>query len=737
MATVGQALTAPEAGWKRYDDTHPGIKYVGTWSKLSNASAYSGSITDGPTYANSNKILFNFKGTKLRFITFGQTNRNSAVNIKIDGVTEVFSERASVAIWQMLAYEKAGLSDSIHTVEIWSDVFSSNDILTLDAIDIDSTGRLLHPDEVTDPKDLAIGRRIRCNYKAPTSGQVGTFTGLGQETADFIPPASSATPSGDFYFIMLEDWSGEKRLAADRNVQHSISWDTLNSAGIASGSGVSFYDIGSNLTKDGNAFANPVGYNGGIGANAFDNNPSTRWDGFTNSFEVGIGTHSIGYDFVTTRHIEYVTIYQATASGDVSSLKVQQSDDNSTWIDVLTKSVSPGFNQINLPSSKPARYWRLLSNSGVSGGAATGWSVYEIEMMEKRTTNSKFIFTTRLLTGGTSSTDKDNEWDQYIVSSSLNGALSTPGSNDVWNWSGISSWTSTTLSSYPDKRVIRGNTAVSTHSNFGSAFLISSGGFRPVLTIESIEAPKVTKYLFEDNGELMKWVKGSPSSYLADVVPVMTSGTTSGTTVTESGNATSNYAGWKLFDGQTAAGTYGWMSPVSTPNGWIDIQLPEPKLVTRYTLTTLDGGASRFPKDWKLEAWNGSQWIVLDQRANSVVWANAFEKKVFDFNNSTPYGRYRLSITANNGDANYVSLAEMELIESVPSTSDVWLSLGPAPATEELFKGEGHDNFEEVNASLVSSFSVPLQDRGTLGVGQMYGATISKQGITLKTGKVK
>ncbi|GED17654.1 hypothetical protein D1872_202580 [compost metagenome] len=43
-----------------------------------------------------------------------------------------------------------------------------------------------------------------------------------------------------------------------------------------------------------------------------------------------------------------------------------------------------------------------------------------------------FATTIRLLTGGVSSTDKENEWDQYIVNSSLNGTI-IPGDNAVWN----------------------------------------------------------------------------------------------------------------------------------------------------------------------------------------------------------------------------------------------------------------------------------------------------------------
>lgn len=40
-------------------------------------------------------------------------------------------------------------------------------------------------------------------------------------------------------FICVDrDYLGRWKLIADRNIQHSISWDTLNSAGVANGSGL-------------------------------------------------------------------------------------------------------------------------------------------------------------------------------------------------------------------------------------------------------------------------------------------------------------------------------------------------------------------------------------------------------------------------------------------------------------------------------------------------------------------
>jgi hypothetical protein len=356
MATIGQQLTSPEAGWKRYDDTHPAFNYYST-----NLTPYSG--TD-PYYNNTvhynwtnatGSIIFNFIGTKIRIILSTALNLgySGTHDVKIDGVLVGATYILSAGQRQILAFEHAGLNNGKHTVEI---VIKGN-LIGFDAIDIDDTGRLLHPDEVLDPKDLDIGKRIRCHYQA-SSGQVGVFSGLGQETSDFIPPASSATPNGDFYFICVDkDYLGRWKLIADRNIQHSISWDTLNS------------------------------------------------EGMTN----------------TGREIN-----------------------------------------LNLNNYK---------------------------------------FTIRLLTGGINFSDTDNEWNRYIVNSTLNNTI-VAGDNNVWNWSGVYSWASTTPSGISGDRVGRGSSSVSAYTSTASSTFSTTLGFRPILLIEILTYNKSFIYI---NGEYKTW----------------------------------------------------------------------------------------------------------------------------------------------------------------------------------------------------------------------------------------
>ena len=79
-------------------------------------------------------------------------------------------------------------------------------------------------------EDMDIGDAIPCRYQA-SSGAVGIFSELGTANMAEIPVGGSATPNGLFYFIKVD----KGLLIADRLVQHSISWNTLNAGGYIEG----------------------------------------------------------------------------------------------------------------------------------------------------------------------------------------------------------------------------------------------------------------------------------------------------------------------------------------------------------------------------------------------------------------------------------------------------------------------------------------------------------------------
>jgi len=92
---------------------------------------------------------------------------------------------------------------------------------------------------------VTAGDYVWCKYTALTANTYGIFKELGVGYSDgsvtglTLPSSPSQTPNGYFKFILVGyDRLGNKKFIADRNIQCGISWDTLNTAGVASGSGV-------------------------------------------------------------------------------------------------------------------------------------------------------------------------------------------------------------------------------------------------------------------------------------------------------------------------------------------------------------------------------------------------------------------------------------------------------------------------------------------------------------------
>lgn len=91
--------------------------------------------------------------------------------------------------------------------------------------------------------------------------------------------------------------------------------------------------------------------------------------------------------------------------------------------------------------------------------------------------------------GNSSTTDQSkgafptsNEWDRYIVNSTLDGKI-TAGDDNVWHWSGINTWCQDTPSVSiiaSTNRTWRGNTALNRYSYQVSSTSNTAHGFRPV-----------------------------------------------------------------------------------------------------------------------------------------------------------------------------------------------------------------------------------------------------------------
>lgn len=236
MATIKDAVLIPEEGWRRYDNKHPLITYEGTWGSFNTGSEswFGGEATRSS--ALDSKCKFIFYGSKLRILgAVNATDCSTNIQILIDGTAYDYSTYNSATVKCALVFEKLDLDIGFHTIEIVNKVSGSYNYI--DAIDVDSNGYLTTYIEsklskTTNLQDMKIGDIISCRYTAPTSGKVGYFSELGTCDTNFIASqVSSATPDGKFYFVKVSD----DKLIADRNIQHSITWNELNNNNLIDG----------------------------------------------------------------------------------------------------------------------------------------------------------------------------------------------------------------------------------------------------------------------------------------------------------------------------------------------------------------------------------------------------------------------------------------------------------------------------------------------------------------------
>jgi hypothetical protein len=103
---------------------------------------------------------------------------------------------------------------------------------------------------------------------------------------------------------------------------------------------------------------------------------------------------------------------------------------------------------------------------------------------------------------------------------------------------------------------------------------------------------------------------------------------------------------------------------VFTPTGWVRFELADPVAVVRYALTSANDAPGRDPRDWALQgSQDGQAWTTLDTRTGEV-FAERFQTKVYELQNTTAYRFYRLDVTANSGDP-ILQLAEVQLSDGV------------------------------------------------------------------------
>ncbi|NRR20636.1 discoidin domain-containing protein [Brevibacillus sp. MS2.2] len=148
--------------------------------------------------------------------------------------------------------------------------------------------------------------------------------------------------------------------------------------------------------------------------------------------------------------------------------------------------------------------------------------------------------------------------------------------------------------------------------------------------------------------------------YSDDLIPIMTSNNTPSGIVSASSQWSGSHQPYNAFN--DSANDYGWVTSEGIKSGWISYEFQTPQTISKYTLKSRNYNLSinENPRDWTFEAWDGSDWVVLDVRNNVTNWVLG-EVKEYTFDNPNSYKTYRINISSNN-DGAALSLGEIEMM---------------------------------------------------------------------------
>lgn len=348
MAVVGDRLTSPEIGWKRIDlnKSIAGLNFSSSWNdNVYEANSYNSNCM---TAGDGQTLSFFVKSKKIRFLCFCNSVKGDAHKIEVNGEASTFSTKIYNG-GQIISYENLSLGDGISEIKITVDYD-----MTLDCIDIDSDGYISCKTEhsLTEKsslEEMEIGDIIPCRYTAPITGRVGFFSELGTCETDYInPQTSSATPDGKFYFIKVDD----NKFIADRNVQHSISWNELNSNKIIEGSNCTYLvPILSSNTSNGMNVTSSSTY-----SSSFEpfklftrSGEDSRWVSETGTKNAIVTVEFPGKVFVNKISMKAVNSPETTY-GTVCSpgnFKIEASDNGTSWVTLKEENLDVSYYENN------------------------------------------------------------------------------------------------------------------------------------------------------------------------------------------------------------------------------------------------------------------------------------------------------------------------------------------------------------------------------------------------------
>ncbi len=152
--------------------------------------------------------------------------------------------------------------------------------------------------------------------------------------------------------------------------------------------------------------------------------------------------------------------------------------------------------------------------------------------------------------------------------------------------------------------------------------------------------------------------------YTENLIPLMTSYTTPFGKVDYGGDSYLVYDGYN-YEPYHLFGT-GQFSSASSKGIWVSYEFEKPERIVKYTLSTHSWLYERSPKSWTFDAWDGTQWIVLDTRDNQPQWTNT-DKREYEIKNSYYYKKYRINL--KNSWGSYIHVKKMEMMGELPNKS--------------------------------------------------------------------
>lgn len=344
---------------------------------------------------------------------------------------------------------------------------------------------------------------IPCKYTSYASGIPGIFYDLGIDSGIEIPLEGSATPDGKFYFIKAD----KGLLIADRILQHSISWDALNSFGYIEGVSIGSKDLFpipmTSSYQNGVKVEVSAQATGSDGFKTFDKLINTAWTA------PAIGSAWLRVTFDNPIQCTHMNILSFT--GQYMTVKFYDINNTLIYTDTIsiwngaTQNTTYRFNYLNYKLKTTTKIKKVEFSANSSNGGYNSFTLHDISFM-----NTPVII--RSLTGGIAYSDIngnksfiaydkncypiDNDWDRYI-NSNLNGKAIN--SNDIWNKSILTycretplygsyiSSTNEVVNVSNTSRVCRGtNSSWYDFGTVNSTSIQSTIGFRPC--IEYIES---------------------------------------------------------------------------------------------------------------------------------------------------------------------------------------------------------------------------------------------------------